>query len=135
MQPAYYHHAPGPDVLDLHSHTPATSSPTLAEANRLAAQAVPAPTGYHIPVGVGASVAPSSELADGRRAGEGGSSATWTSSSGEGLGGYSDLDEVQDRFHFVDEYNRLAKKVCLCEKERERGGERRWSSYWSWYRS
>jgi hypothetical protein len=38
------------------------------------------------------------------------SSATWTSSSGD-MGVFSDLDEIEDRVHFVDEYNRLAKKV------------------------
>lgn len=39
------------------------------------------------------------------------SSATWTSSSGD-IGIFSDNDEVDDRENFVDEYNRLAKKVC-----------------------
>ncbi|KAM0270022.1 hypothetical protein ACHAQH_009582 [Verticillium albo-atrum] len=37
------------------------------------------------------------------------SSATWTSSSGD-LAMFSDTDEVEDRQHFVIEYNRLAKK-------------------------
>jgi hypothetical protein len=37
------------------------------------------------------------------------SSNTWTTSSGEVL---SDLDDVEDRVYFVQEYNRLAKKVC-----------------------
>ncbi len=40
------------------------------------------------------------------------SSATWTSSSGD-LGDQSDTIDVQDRFHFIEEYNRLAKKVGL----------------------
>jgi hypothetical protein len=38
------------------------------------------------------------------------SSATWTSSSGD-LAGLSDSDEVQDRPEFVQEYNKLARKV------------------------
>lgn len=38
------------------------------------------------------------------------SSATWTTSSGD-VGISSDSDEIEDRVHFVDEYNRLAKKV------------------------
>jgi len=38
------------------------------------------------------------------------SSATWTSSSGD-LGLLSDTDEIDDRQDFVDEYNRLARKV------------------------
>ncbi|CRK29156.1 hypothetical protein BN1708_015497 [Verticillium longisporum] len=37
------------------------------------------------------------------------SSATWTSSSGD-LAMFSDTDEIEDRQHFVVEYNRLAKK-------------------------
>ena len=41
------------------------------------------------------------------------SSATWTTSSGD-RGNFSDPDETEDRVHFVDEYNRLAKEVCLC---------------------
>lgn len=44
-----------------------------------------------------------------RRRGNG-SSATWTTSSGE-MGIFSETDEVEDRSPFVDEYNRLAKKV------------------------
>jgi hypothetical protein len=41
------------------------------------------------------------------------SSATWTTSSGD-IGIFSVSDEIEDRVHFVDEYNRLAKKVrCL----------------------
>ncbi|EEY21431.1 conserved hypothetical protein, partial [Verticillium alfalfae VaMs.102] len=40
------------------------------------------------------------------------SSATWTSSSGD-LAMFSDTDEIEDRQHFVVEYNRLAKKVRL----------------------
>lgn len=39
------------------------------------------------------------------------SSATWTSTSGD-LGILSDTDELGDRQEFVDEYNRLAQKVC-----------------------
>lgn len=39
------------------------------------------------------------------------SSATWTSSSGD-LGGLSDTDKISDRESFVEEYNRLAIKVC-----------------------
>lgn len=38
------------------------------------------------------------------------SSRTWTTSSGE-LGLMSDTDELEDRILFVQEYNRLAKKV------------------------
>lgn len=38
------------------------------------------------------------------------SSATWTISSGD-MGISSDHDEFDDRVHFVDEYNRLARKV------------------------
>jgi hypothetical protein len=38
------------------------------------------------------------------------SSATWTTSSGD-MGIFSETDEVEDRSPFVDEYNRLAKKV------------------------
>lgn len=38
------------------------------------------------------------------------SSITWTSSSGD-LDMFSDTDEIQDRRDFVQEYNRLAKKV------------------------
>jgi hypothetical protein len=38
------------------------------------------------------------------------SSATWTTSSGE-MGLFSDSDDIEDRVHFVDEYNRLAKNV------------------------
>ncbi|KAK1965941.1 hypothetical protein LY78DRAFT_75351 [Colletotrichum sublineola] len=38
------------------------------------------------------------------------SSATWTSSMGD-LAMLSDTDEVQDRRKFIQEYNRLAKKV------------------------
>ena len=37
------------------------------------------------------------------------SSATWTSNSGDLI---SDNDEIVNRDHFVEEYNRLAKKVC-----------------------
>lgn len=40
------------------------------------------------------------------------SSATWTTSSGD-MGIFSESDEIEDRVHFIDEYNRLAKKVCL----------------------
>lgn len=40
------------------------------------------------------------------------SSATWTSTSGD-LGGLSDTDEIRERDDFVEEYNRIAKKVCL----------------------
>ena len=40
------------------------------------------------------------------------SSATWTSSSGD-LGNQSDTDDIQDRIHFIEEYNRLAHKVRL----------------------
>lgn len=40
------------------------------------------------------------------------SSHTWTSSSGD-LGLLKDADEVEDRAVFVQEYNRLAKKVCI----------------------
>lgn len=40
------------------------------------------------------------------------SSATWTSTSGD-LGGLSDTDEIGDRQDFVEEYNRIAKKVCF----------------------
>lgn len=36
------------------------------------------------------------------------SSNTWTSSSG----GVSDVDDTDDRMHFVEEFNRLAEKVC-----------------------
>jgi len=42
------------------------------------------------------------------------SSATWTSSSGD-LAGLSDTDDIQNRNHFVDEYNRLAKKVTIAQ--------------------
>jgi len=35
-------------------------------------------------------------------------SNTWTSSSRDGL---TDVDEIEDRTYFVDEYNRLAEKV------------------------
>lgn len=38
-------------------------------------------------------------------------SRTWTTSSGE-LGLVNDSDEPEDRVAFVQEYNRLAKKVC-----------------------
>ena len=38
------------------------------------------------------------------------SSGTWTTSSGE-LGLLSNADEIEDRDVFVQEYNRLAKKV------------------------
>lgn len=37
-------------------------------------------------------------------------SNTWTSSSGEVL---SDQDDVEDRAPFIQEYNRLAGKVCI----------------------
>lgn len=37
------------------------------------------------------------------------SSATWTSNSGDMM---SDTDEIANRDDFVEEYNRLAKKVC-----------------------
>jgi hypothetical protein len=37
------------------------------------------------------------------------SSNTWTSSSGEIL---LEHDDIEDRSLFVEEYNRLAKKVC-----------------------
>jgi hypothetical protein len=48
--------------------------------------------------------------ANGRRGND--SSATWTTSSG-GMGTFhSDLEDLEDRSPFVDEYNRLAKKVC-----------------------
>jgi hypothetical protein len=47
---------------------------------------------------------------NGRRGNE--SSATWTTSSG-GIDTFrSDMEELEDRSPFVDEYNRLAKKVC-----------------------
>lgn len=39
------------------------------------------------------------------------SSITWSESSGD-LGAHSDVDEVEDRSDFVNEYNKLAKKVC-----------------------
>lgn len=39
------------------------------------------------------------------------SSATWTTSTGD-IGVFSDSEEIDDRAAFVDEYNRLAKKVC-----------------------
>lgn len=39
------------------------------------------------------------------------SSATWTSTSGD-LSGLSDTDEIGDRREFVEEYNRISKKVC-----------------------
>ncbi|ORY71902.1 uncharacterized protein BCR38DRAFT_330319 [Pseudomassariella vexata] len=56
------------------------------------------------------------------------SSNTWTSSSGD-IGLASEGEEVDDREQFVDEYNRLAKKVeflgalvyfhvCLADRER-----------------
>lgn len=45
------------------------------------------------------------------RIAQGRSSRTWTTSSGE-LGLLSDTDEVDDRSGYVQEYNRLAKKVC-----------------------
>jgi hypothetical protein len=48
-----------------------------------------------------------------RRSRQGISSNTWTSSSGEG----SEDDGNDDRTPFVDEYNRLAKKVCLNQSE------------------
>lgn len=38
------------------------------------------------------------------------SSANWTTSSGD-VGVSSDSEKREDRAHFVDEYNRLAKKV------------------------
>lgn len=38
------------------------------------------------------------------------SSATWTSNSGD-LGAMSDTDDIGNREGFVEEYNRLAKKV------------------------
>lgn len=38
------------------------------------------------------------------------SSATWTTSSGD-MGLFSDTDEIDERSQFVQEYNRLAKKV------------------------
>lgn len=41
------------------------------------------------------------------------SSATWTSSSGD-LAGLSDTDDIQERDPFVQEYNRLARKVGAC---------------------
>jgi len=47
--------------------------------------------------------------AEGRSRREVRSSNTWTSSSGDVL---SDQDEVEDRSVFVEEYNRLARKVC-----------------------
>ena len=40
------------------------------------------------------------------------SSNTWTTSSGE-LGQMSDTDELEDRTVYAQEYNRLAKKVCI----------------------
>jgi hypothetical protein len=40
------------------------------------------------------------------------SSCTWTTSSGE-LGLMSDTDELEDRTVYAQEYNRLAKKVCI----------------------
>lgn len=45
------------------------------------------------------------------------SSATWTSSSGD-LAGLSDTDNIQARDEFVQEYNRLARKVSalLCTR-------------------
>ncbi|KAK4229806.1 hypothetical protein QBC38DRAFT_77245 [Podospora fimiseda] len=39
------------------------------------------------------------------------SSATWTSSSGD-LAGLSDTDDIEERSEFIQEYNRLAGKVC-----------------------
>ncbi|KAK1718568.1 hypothetical protein BDP67DRAFT_368779, partial [Colletotrichum lupini] len=47
---------------------------------------------------------------DGRRSRALPSSATWTSSVGD-LALLSDTDEIQDRRIFVQDYNRLAKKV------------------------
>lgn len=49
---------------------------------------------------------PTSEISQGGP----GSSGTWTVSSGE-PGLWSATDEVEDRFQFVQEYNRLAEKV------------------------
>lgn len=46
------------------------------------------------------------------------SSATWTSTSGD-LGGLSDTDEIGDRLDFVEEYNRIAKKVSFAGLKRE----------------
>jgi hypothetical protein len=46
----------------------------------------------------------------GRGAGVYHSSATWTSSSGD-INLVSEVEEIDDRERFVDEYNRLAKKV------------------------
>lgn len=40
------------------------------------------------------------------------SSATWTSTSGD-LGSLSDTDEIRERDDYVEEYNRIAKKVRL----------------------
>lgn len=40
------------------------------------------------------------------------SSATWTSTTGD-LGGLSDTDKISDRETFVEEYNRIAKKVVF----------------------
>jgi hypothetical protein len=42
-------------------------------------------------------------------------SNTWTSSSGDIV---SDQDEIEDRTLFVQEFNRLAKKVCIIALER-----------------
>lgn len=42
------------------------------------------------------------------------SSETWTSTSGDIV---SDTDEIENRDAFVDEYNRLARKVCLLLSE------------------
>lgn len=39
------------------------------------------------------------------------SSNTWTSSSGDML---SDQDDIEDRTPFIQEYNRLARKVGKC---------------------
>lgn len=44
--------------------------------------------------------------------GESSSSGTWTATSGE-LGFLSDADKVDERSQFVQEYNRLAKRVGL----------------------
>jgi hypothetical protein len=54
------------------------------------------------------------------------SSRTWTTSSGD-VGLMSDADELEDRVLFVQEYNRLAKKVSNCPQvlsSRIRGGSR-----------
>jgi hypothetical protein len=53
--------------------------------------------------------APLTDAAEGRSRRAGHTSNTWTSSSGDVV---SDLDEIDDRTLFVQEYNRLARKAC-----------------------